>query len=41
MTLSFDIRVAWKDAKIGFVFGKRGIVPEGTFLLLLLAQNDT
>lgn len=29
MTLTFDIRVAWKDAKIGFVFGKRGIVPEG------------
>ncbi|KAI5476736.1 hypothetical protein MNV49_007326 [Pseudohyphozyma bogoriensis] len=28
MTLPFDIRVAWKDAKIGFVFGKRGIVPE-------------
>lgn len=30
MTLGFDIRLAWKDAKIGFVFAKRGIVPEGT-----------
>lgn len=29
MTLTFDIRVAWDKAKIGFVFGKRGIVPEG------------
>ncbi|KAM0755977.1 enoyl-CoA hydratase/isomerase family protein [Meredithblackwellia eburnea MCA 4105] len=28
MTLTADIRLAWKDAKIGFVFGKRGIVPE-------------
>lgn len=47
MTLPFDIRLAWADAKvsfggrrstdansspvcqIGFVFGKRGVVPEG------------
>lgn len=29
MTLPFDIRLAWKDAKIGFVFGKRGVIPEG------------
>lgn len=28
MTLSFDMRLAWKDAKIGFVFAQRGIVPE-------------
>ncbi|KAL8292771.1 hypothetical protein RQP46_001383 [Phenoliferia psychrophenolica] len=28
MALTFDIRLAWKDAKVGFVFGKRGIVPE-------------
>lgn len=28
MTLSADIRIAWKDAKIGFVFARRGIVPE-------------
>ena len=28
MTLSFDIRVVWEGAKIGFVFAQRGIVPE-------------
>lgn len=28
MTLGFDIRLAWEDAKIGFVFAQRGIVPE-------------
>ncbi|KAI9003422.1 ClpP/crotonase-like domain-containing protein [Hyaloraphidium curvatum] len=29
-TLPMDIRFAWKDAKIGFVFTRRGIVPEAT-----------
>lgn len=28
MTLSFDVRVVYEGAKIGFVFPKRGIVPE-------------
>jgi hypothetical protein len=28
MTLGFDIRLAWQEAKIGFVFAQRGIVPE-------------
>jgi enoyl-CoA hydratase/carnithine racemase len=28
MTLAMDIRVAAEDAKIGFVFARRGIVPE-------------
>lgn len=32
MTLGFDIRIAYKDAKIGFVFARRGIVPEGKYL---------
>lgn len=27
---SFDVRLVWKDAKIGFVFVRRGIVPEAT-----------
>lgn len=30
MTLPFDIRLAWSEAKIGFVFSRRGIVPEAT-----------
>lgn len=28
MTLPMDIRIASKDAKIGFVFARRGVVPE-------------
>lgn len=28
-TLPCDIRMAWQDAKIGFVFGRRGIPAEG------------
>ncbi|KAI9343910.1 enoyl-CoA hydratase/isomerase family protein [Zopfochytrium polystomum] len=28
MTLAMDIRLAWKDAKVGFVFARRGIVAE-------------
>ncbi len=28
MTLPMDVRIASKDAKMGFVFSKRGIVPE-------------
>lgn len=28
MTLPMDIRVASEDAKVGFVFARRGIVPE-------------
>ncbi len=29
MTLAMDIRLASRDAKIGFVFTRRGLVPEG------------
>ena len=28
MTLPFDIRIASKDARLGFVFSRRGLVPE-------------
>ncbi|KAJ3343068.1 hypothetical protein HDU93_000238 [Gonapodya sp. JEL0774] len=30
VTLAMDFRIAYKDAKIGFVFARRGIVPEAT-----------
>jgi hypothetical protein len=30
MTLGCDMRFVYKDAKIGFVFVRRGIVPEAT-----------
>ncbi|TPX63440.1 hypothetical protein SpCBS45565_g06631 [Spizellomyces sp. 'palustris'] len=35
ITLGMDIRIAYKDAKIGFVFVRRGIVPEATSTYLL------
>lgn len=34
-TLAMDIRITYKDAKIGFVFVRRGIVPEATSTYLL------
>ncbi|PRP81683.1 enoyl-CoA hydratase/isomerase [Planoprotostelium fungivorum] len=34
-TLSMDIRLAWRDAKIVFPFVRRGIVPEATSSYLL------
>jgi enoyl-CoA hydratase/carnithine racemase len=35
ITLSMDIRIASEDAKIGFVFVRRGVVPEGCSSWLL------
>lgn len=35
LTLPCDIRIAWKDAKVGFVFAQRGIVPEACSSYLL------
>lgn len=35
MTLAMDIRIAQEDAKIGFVFLRRGIVPEAASTYLL------
>ncbi|KAJ3286375.1 hypothetical protein HK104_009068 [Borealophlyctis nickersoniae] len=34
--LPMDIRVAWKDAKVGFVFVRRGIVPEAVSRVIRL-----
>ncbi|MFJ7970324.1 enoyl-CoA hydratase-related protein [Psychrobacillus sp. NPDC096389] len=42
MTLPMDIRIVKKDAKIGFVFGRRGIGPEagsGWFLPKLVGVS--
>lgn len=39
-----DIRVAWKDAKIGFVFARRGIVPDACssfYLPQLIGKSRT
>jgi enoyl-CoA hydratase/carnithine racemase len=33
--VQWDIRVASRDAKMGFVFGRRGLIPEGNSLWLL------
>lgn len=35
MTLAMDIRVASETAKVGFVFGRRGIVPEACSSFIL------
>ncbi|KAI9003430.1 ClpP/crotonase-like domain-containing protein [Hyaloraphidium curvatum] len=44
VTLPCDIRVAWKDAKIGFVFARRGIVPDACssyYLPQLIGKSRT
>lgn len=33
--MQWDIRIASRDAKMGFVFGRRGLIPEGNSLWLL------
>lgn len=44
MTLPFTIRIAYKDAKIGFVFARRGLVMEAAssyFLPRLIGMSKT
>ncbi len=39
MTLPMDIRLAAEDARIGFVFARRGIIPEACFELVPAARR--